>query len=53
MKKAVSPPEKGSDISKNLISLQMKNSEKATVFDLYEFSQRKTTKLIALADIVK
>lgn len=38
MKKAVSPAEKGSDVSKNLICLQMKNSEKATVFDLYEFS---------------
>ena len=51
-KKATISADKG-DISKNLVCLQMKNSEKSTVFDIYEFSLRKSTKLIALADIVK
>lgn len=52
LKKAVNSPA-DSDSLKCVVSIPQKNSEKASLFDLYEFSQRKTTKLMPLPDIIR
>ena len=54
LKKAVnSPADSDSNKDKCVVSIPLKNGEKASLFDLYEFSQRKTTKLMPLPDIIK